>query len=351
MYMTAIINKKLSSSGAGSIYKENIFMINTLKKTLICLLVPLFSSTVIYAASRAVSILEAAPDARATAMGTAFTSVGGDACSLNNNPAGISSVNNSELVFSNNRSFTGVEQQYIGYVYNLHDIRSSNLKDLGSLGLSFTDLNYNSFDATRAYKTGQGVIGAHDRVFSASYGKTIIETAGFGIFSAGISGKLIIEEFDADSFKNNAFSAGALWQTAFTKGLSFGMVLDNFGSNLKYSSIGEALPAIFKTGASYRAFGGSALFALDIINPSGTSNIYYRAGAEYHPADSVAIRAGYDDQKKIGSGLTAGFGLIVKQLDIFFLFARELDIDYSYVPYGDLGETHRITLNFKLGAD
>jgi len=51
----------------------------------------------------------------------------------------------------------------------------------------------------------------------------------------------------------------------------------------------------------------------------------------------LALRAGYRTGQDIGSGMSAEVGLRI----------GKIDLDYAYVPYGDLGNTHRISLEIK----
>ncbi|MEW6557181.1 MAG: carboxypeptidase regulatory-like domain-containing protein [Elusimicrobiota bacterium] len=65
----------------------------------------------------------------------------------------------------------------------------------------------------------------------------------------------------------------------------------------------------------------------------------YKTGLEYILLDTIALRCGY----KIGADLetyTAGIGLRVKD-------AR---FDYAWVPFGGLGDTHRVSIDFRYGT-
>jgi hypothetical protein len=53
----------------------------------------------------------------------------------------------------------------------------------------------------------------------------------------------------------------------------------------------------------------------------------------------VALRTGYQFGRNTGagSGFSVGMGLTFSNLGL----------DYAFVPYGDLGDTHRISLGYK----
>ncbi|MEI7528112.1 MAG: hypothetical protein WCK76_04150, partial [Elusimicrobiota bacterium] len=70
--------------------------------------------------------------------------------------------------------------------------------------------------------------------------------------------------------------------------------------------------------------------------------IYPAVGAEYWVRPSFALRGGYKfgyDTANLGSeaGLSLGFGVKV----------AGLDVDYAFLPFGDLGSVHRF--GFRIG--
>lgn len=72
-----------------------------------------------------------------------------------------------------------------------------------------------------------------------------------------------------------------------------------------------------------------------------------RLGMEYDLSDALFLRAGYKNSFKeqgLGdpymTGLSGGLGFRIQQ----FVF------DYAWVPYGDLGQTHRVTLSLQVGG-
>ncbi|MCK4418849.1 hypothetical protein KAV79_03495, partial [Candidatus Aerophobetes bacterium] len=76
--------------------------------------------------------------------------------------------------------------------------------------------------------------------------------------------------------------------------------------------------------------------AIDIAKPQD-NQVYYCLGAEWSLRNVLALRVGYKTNQDIGNGITAGIGLKM----------GKTSIDYAYVPYGDLGNTHRISLGIK----
>ena len=79
-------------------------------------------------------------------------------------------------------------------------------------------------------------------------------------------------------------------------------------------------------------------FNIDIVKPE-KEEISYHTGMEWWLKNILVVRGGYKYDSAMATlgplaGLTAGAGF---KINIF-------DIDYAFVPYGDLGLTHRISL-------
>ncbi|HEY5039748.1 MAG TPA: hypothetical protein VIJ93_11800, partial [bacterium] len=123
----------------------------------------------------------------------------------------------------------------------------------------------------------------------------------------------------------------------------FGAALINFGGNQANAWVASAI----EVGASFQqnlakshnlllAFGGT-------LEPQGVNRI--GIGAEYAFQSRYFLRAGYqlsDQNNEIQGlqGFTAGVGIRL----------GDLQLDYAYLPYGDLGTSHRISLSYLFPA-
>jgi len=134
--------------------------------------------------------------------------------------------------------------------------------------------------------------------------------------------------------------AGVLWRLNAIPGLSVGAAAANLGS----SGSGSSLASSIRAGASLvRNLGGVnrvlAAVAAD-IEPGGLQRVDF--GVEDTIYSRLALRAGYrvnlSGQQLTGlAGLTAGLGVT------FGAFA----LDYAYLPFGDLGTSHRVGLTYR----
>ena len=125
---------------------------------------------------------------------------------------------------------------------------------------------------------------------------------------------------------------------------AIGAALTNFGTEMKFDKETESLPLLFKIGASHYII-NDWLVSLDLNFPND-NEVYVNFGTQYgiEIADNLkfALRAGYEGRNKDVPGfnwINLGFGL--EYLDYVF--------DYAFVPYGDIGMTHRFSFSIKFG--
>ena len=138
---------------------------------------------------------------------------------------------------------------------------------------------------------------------------------------------------------------GALYKVGETP-LRLGASLVNLGTDLKYVTAHEPLPLGFKLGAAYRMLDKRLLVALGMDSWIRDQRTFGDAGVEYAPVKWVALRMGYQlghGQDQLGSGLV-GFST-----GVGFQF-KGFNLDYAYLPYGDLGNTQRFSLGFRFGS-
>jgi hypothetical protein len=125
-------------------------------------------------------------------------------------------------------------------------------------------------------------------------------------------------------------------------------MLQHAGTPIKFTGKSYALPFTAKAGAAYR-WTPRFVTALDLIQPIDNF-LSIAAGAEYLPAGPLALRAGYKyrthgQEIEDGlSGFTAGLGFTFRMHDI------DLRVDYAFVPFSTLGNSHRLSLTILFDA-
>ena len=293
-------------------------------------------------------ILEIMPDAKTAAMGDTYSGLDGEMGCLYYNPAGLAGVKNVELTCSNNQ-WQGMSHQYMGMAYSLHDIRAANVVDMGTLAVAFSDLNSGQINGMDVNGIPTGTFSARDQLLIASYAKTLYEERSFGELAAGTSAKFITEQIGSSNANAAACDIGVLWKMPFYNAC-LGLTRQNMGGDIQDDSEAFALPSNTKLSASAKAFYGALTMNIDLNKPD-VSQQTYNLGTEYNYKDTIYLRLGYNNKYSDTSGLTTGIGMSLKQLDVLFLYASEVRIDYAFIPDLELGNVNKISITMKLGAD
>jgi hypothetical protein len=296
----------------------------------------------------AAQILEIAPDAKTAGMADTYCGLNAELSCLYYNPAGMASAKNIQFTSSSDQ-WQGMNHQYFGIAYNLHDIRTSNVMDMGTISFAFSDLNSGPIDGRNASGGATGSFTARDQLLIFSYAKNLYQNESLGEIAAGASAKFVTEEIRDNNAKSIAVDGGLLWKMPLYNAC-VGLTRQNTGQNMKYVSEEFALPANTKLSLSTKALYGALTLNLDLNKPD-VSNMTSNIAAEYIIEDTISLRLGYNNKYTDTNGLTTGIGVTFKQLDMMFLYASEVSFDYAFIPGSELGNVNIISVTMKLGAD
>lgn len=299
--------------------------------------------------------LSVSGDARASAMGEAYTTVEGTSSALFYNPACMARVPGTvDLVFSQNKWIADITH-FSGSVA----VRPFSGK-FGVLGLSMQSVDYGEFLGTVVAKNeagfeDTGTFSPSAFMVGVGYANDLTDR-----FAVGGQIKYVRQELGSsyipkDPYQQNptlddayekeyaksamAFDFGTVYKTGF-KSLAFGMTVRNFSKEVKYEREGFQLPLTFKIGFSMNAMdflpglarNHSLLLSVDAAHPRDFPE-YLNMGAEYMFMNKLALRAGYISQQS-DYGLSAGFGVQ--------MFG--LAIHYSYQPFTIFDDVNRFSI-------
>lgn len=266
--------------------------------------------------------------ARATGMGSAFVGVADDSSAILWNPAGLAGQSHLGTALHHHSWLAGIVQETA--------VVAVPLGAFGGVGGSLNYVNYGSI-------AGHDEAGAETASytpsrfgFGAGWGTTLL--AGL---SAGISAKGSMQSIGSKSYSAFAADLGALW--APVPHLRVGLVYSNLGMKVSGYSLASAL----RVGASYGLElipSHAMLVAVSgALEPDGVDRI--QLGVEDVMFSMVAVRLGYQanlvNNHIAGlTGLTVGLGGLYKQVSL----------DYAFLPFGDLGTTHRVSLGYTFGG-
>jgi len=278
--------------------------------------------------------------ARGVAMGGAFSAISDDASSVYWNPAGLGQLTRKEASFMHNEWVEDIGYDYIGYAHPLKP------GDKGVFGGSLYYLTAGSIQGYDWEGTPLKKYGADDTAAVFSYGRKItgkrFKMPDRGLY-AGTNLKLINKRLATKSAFGIAFDAGVLYKPGWSLldgNLQFAGVLQNLGTGLKFVEKHDPFPFNFKIGSAYNRvlFDNDFTFALDLNVPSD-NDVSLNLGVEYVFWNLISLRCGYKSRADLDKGIRFGAGFEVE----------DMSIDYAFVPFGVLGNTHRFTISVKFG--
>ncbi len=266
--------------------------------------------------------------ARSASLGNAVASVYTGADSIYWNPSNLGYTNRKELSFSHAVWFEDISYQWLAFALPT--------EKYGVFGTAVQYVSYGNMDRVDNTNVSYGSFSPLDMALYLSYAnnyKSIYYGANLKYIYSKIenSASAVAVDFGVNyDFNNYRTSVGA--------------ALTNVGTKMKFNNEEENLPMLFKTGISHFVT-YDWLVSLDLNFPRD-NEIYFNFGTEYYieiaKNAELALRAGYDGRNKDVPGfnwLTLGFGLQYS----------DYGFDYAFIPYGDIGMTHRFSFSIKFG--
>lgn len=298
--------------------------------------------------------------ARALAMGEAYSTLSEDITGVFWNPAGISAMNNMQVLFNHYDYIADLTYDYGAF--------SLPIQELGTFGVFIGYLGMPDIERTTIqFPDGNGEkVSASSFVVGFSYSRALTDR-----FSIGGNVKYIRENIWHSSASAYAFDVGVLYRTFF-KNIRLGMSISNFGSqmqmegrdalvqhdiNQQFAGNNEninayleteqyPLPILFRVGVSaniledfFELKDYDLIVAVDAIHPNDNKE-YINAGSELTLYDMIALRAGYRQLLLDGTegGLTFGVGLKFEVMNTL------LNLDYANVDFGRLDHQNKFSL-------
>lgn len=283
------------------------------------------------AGSTGAAFLELGVGARAGAMGEANTAWADDVYGMYFNPAGIATNTRQEVGFTHNTLFLDLDYNYLGYVLPL---RNNGVLAVSGIYVDLGDVDRREVvggDPSASLGTATG----HDLGVSVTYARTMTE-----FLDLGASFKIINESLADRSATAIALDIGTKWRTP-VRGLTVGLSVSNFGTDLDFVSGGDELPLTLRAGAGWRAPGGRWGVVGDLVWVKN-QDVEGKFGGEFWVfPERLVLRAGVNTANDPGDGITLGAGF----------HWNDLAVDYAYIPFGDLGGQNLISLGYEFGPE
>lgn len=266
--------------------------------------------------------------ARSEGMGGAFTAVADDVNALTWNPAGLALLQHPEVGY--------LHMLYIGdlsYNFGGGAMSFPSGEDSIGVGAGIVNLGVPSFDSTLGLASA---VSAGDNAFMASFAYRVKNIVAFGV-----TGKYVMRNIAG--YTANAFAGDAGVLVTPDDRFRIGAGIFNVGQSVQFISAADPLPTTVRLGFSYEVLDiphHSVRLALDNAYLFQAQGYAGAVGAEYWYDKTLAVRAGYTGDS-YQQHMTAGVGV---NLNLF-------QLDYAYAPLGTLGDTHRLSLIFRFGAE
>ncbi len=278
------------------------------------------------------------PGARPVGMGGAYSAVVSDANTLFYNPAGIAQMENRQVSGTYLRYFQSINY---GNIAGVMPSEGSSSWGMGITYLGVTDIPHRGLvDTDDPTGTGspESTFGSMDTAFNLAYARQNPFPSVLDGLDLGAKLGVIYQTLEDKNSVTAMVDVGGFYSV--NEKLSLALVFQNIGMGVKFDSKTDPLPFNIKAGVAFKPVDGLTL-ACDINEYILDEQLYASIGAEYWIMDMLALRGGYKygyDTQALDSsmvGFSGGLGFSISNMNF----------DYAMAPFGDLGDTHRVTLS------
>lgn len=311
------------------------------------------------------AFLKVGVGARQVALGSAVTSLSGDATNMFWNPAGIALFDQTaQASFTHNNWIAGLSQEAVAASYHLADI--------GTIGVGFMSFGISGIPAERDNGYADPALQSQvidnltsttydyqDLLLQLTYSRYVTDN-----LSLGVSAKYINEKIDDVSASAVGFDIGAVYNIGVA-GWTIGARLNNLGSDIKFYDYASPIPLTFSIGTSMTPVDLGItrwMLALDLVKPQDGQQYYY-FGTELGFNKTFFIRGGWKINYSwfglVGSGVDDGTtqrAPIQTSLERGSMGAGirvpideyTVSFDYAYTVFVSVESVHRFTVSFSM---
>ncbi len=299
-------------------------------------------------------------DARAAALGGAFTAHFGNSASIFYNPATIAFMS-TRFDFTMSRNKWIADINYVSGSFTLNPFQGR----WGQFTVSVLSVDYGEIQGTildptseqgfqetellrpYAYSVGVGYAKAFtDRFAFGAHLKWVAQSLGNAYIPNPGGGDPISKQYRAGVL---AVDFGTIYKVGF-KSLVFGMSVQNFSQEITYESEGFQLPMVFNIGVAMNVLDffasqndrHSLILSFDANHPRAALE-QIKVGMEYQFLKVLSLRLGYHanvDERNVSFGVGIYKGLNQR--------GGRVVVDYAYIPFGIFNAVQYFTVRFSL---
>jgi len=283
--------------------------------------------------------LKVDPSARSSALAGAFETTTDDPNIIFYNPAGLSTMTKKKVSAGFWKYLLGINFGAISYVQKY--------KNIGWFGAGAKYFNYGTFDYTDENGVTSGTFGASDLMLSLGYSNYLYDIVNYGVNVKYIYSKIA-------GYNSSAFAVDfGLMYVIPSDQIQLGLSVNNLGSQINsYIDTKEKLPLDIRIGASKKLehLPLRLSFSLSNLNQSRDKFIQrfksFSLGGELSFSENVAVRIGYDNQKRQDLKLGTSLGIAGFSAGIGIKFLNRYQFDYALNSFGKVGSMHRFNLGY-----
>ncbi|MCK4384918.1 MAG: PorV/PorQ family protein [candidate division Zixibacteria bacterium] len=279
--------------------------------------------------STAGNFLKIGIGAKAGGMGSAFVGLADDPSAIFWNPAGLSQLGCSQVMFVHNLWAQDIRYEYLGYAL---PIDPKNTVAVAFMFLHMGEiLGYDENDKPTSF------FSAYDAAMLLGYSRKISSH-----LSLGWTAKGILEKLEDQKAEAVAFDMGLFYDSHT---LSFGLSLRNLGTKLKFIEKEYPLPTDLKVGIAFKALNNHLLLSTDIDFLTDTSP-GLQQGIEYNFQNVLFIRSGVEYKTRnqsFGSSTIPAIGGGIR--------ISKFQFDYTYSSVKSLGDLHNFSLIYRFASE
>lgn len=275
----------------------------------------------------AVPFLKGGAGARASGMAEAYAALADDASAVYWNPAALALLQARSVLLAHAASMGSTAYSYGAY--------GQKVNALWGIGLGVQHASEGSLEGRDPSGFPIAGFSPTDTAFSLGAARRL------GPVSAGVAAKFVQSKI-VDSASAFAGDAGLLWSGLGGGKVSAALTAANLGGKITYDTVEEDLPSSYRLAFGFHPSSRWTL-GLDVVSPAD-NDAYGAIGVESLLARndrfSLSARAGYSTRSSgeagslSGAAVGLGFGL------------NGLVVDYAFLPMGDLGQSHRVSLSY-----
>ncbi|MFC1546246.1 PorV/PorQ family protein [bacterium] len=275
--------------------------------------------------TKAGNFLKVGIGARSIGFAESYVSLADDPSSLYWNPAGLSIKKESSILFAYNKWLENISHGFAGI-----DLGES---DWGTLGFGLTYMSTGDITAYDQYDSIIGSTIAKDVALQFALARKL--TLFDHLIHAGITYKYLNQTLDDTTATGHGIDIGFI--SSFLKdNLSIGLCIQNaLSTKIKFYKAKENLFRSVRLGTAYKGF---SIYERNIILSAQVDfdeeKTKWSTGTEIEIHKPLVVRAGYRS-RDIGTGISLGFGIKVK----------DINIDYAFTNHGDFNSTHMLSLS------